>query len=467
MKITLLGWKSKGLRCPDVDINLSNGSKVHKVSLVQMPNGTGKTTTLSLLRATLSGTARYWEESEILNFKSRDYDCEHGHFTVSLEVDSMKITFELNLNFIDHKVSYQTTFGSGIKDGWSPPPHLRQFLDINFIKLFIFDGELANALTKSKETKAKEALEALFQLYLFADIKKCFEEYWLSYKDNVGATDDKALSRRKNRYEALKQKLEKLKTNKIALIENKERLQARLEELNTKYQHLLHVEERNKGELDSVTKKLNLAKNDVNKRLVEILEVSRDPHRILEVFCTELVELKSHLDKLKLPRSTSKEFFYELAAESNKECICGTELNEDKRNKIIEKSEEYLAEDDTGILNSIKTEIGQIANNKSSYYIDETRELIEKLNVAIRVRDDLDKEQKALEKSVLESGSTEIQEIKTMLDEVEGNLGQVEDKLDEMERSPLPGDDDDSNCIQRSEERRVGKECRSRWSPYH
>ena len=23
------------------------------------------------------------------------------------------------------------------------------------------------------------------------------------------------------------------------------------------------------------------------------------------------------------------------------------------------------------------------------------------------------------------------------------------------------------NCISRSEERRVGKECRSRWSPYH
>ena len=24
-----------------------------------------------------------------------------------------------------------------------------------------------------------------------------------------------------------------------------------------------------------------------------------------------------------------------------------------------------------------------------------------------------------------------------------------------------------SDCISRSEERRVGKECRSRWSPYH
>ena len=27
--------------------------------------------------------------------------------------------------------------------------------------------------------------------------------------------------------------------------------------------------------------------------------------------------------------------------------------------------------------------------------------------------------------------------------------------------------DDDKVCLTRSEERRVGKECRSRWSPYH
>src|SRR2546427_5396767 len=30
-----------------------------------------------------------------------------------------------------------------------------------------------------------------------------------------------------------------------------------------------------------------------------------------------------------------------------------------------------------------------------------------------------------------------------------------------------PGDPDLQTCIARSEERRVGKECRSRWSPYH
>ena len=31
----------------------------------------------------------------------------------------------------------------------------------------------------------------------------------------------------------------------------------------------------------------------------------------------------------------------------------------------------------------------------------------------------------------------------------------------------LHNDEDSEECVNRSEERRVGKECRSRWSPYH
>ena len=32
---------------------------------------------------------------------------------------------------------------------------------------------------------------------------------------------------------------------------------------------------------------------------------------------------------------------------------------------------------------------------------------------------------------------------------------------------PIPANDDSIRAVKRSEERRVGKECRSRWSPYH
>ena len=37
----------------------------------------------------------------------------------------------------------------------------------------------------------------------------------------------------------------------------------------------------------------------------------------------------------------------------------------------------------------------------------------------------------------------------------------------ELEGKPIVVLSNNDGCIVRSEERRVGKECRSRWSPYH
>ncbi len=57
-KIEILGWESKGLRSVDykVDFDKTQDS-VYSASLLQMPNGTGKTTTLNLIRTALSGEA--------------------------------------------------------------------------------------------------------------------------------------------------------------------------------------------------------------------------------------------------------------------------------------------------------------------------------------------------------------------------------------------------------------------------
>ena len=65
MKIELLGWSSVGLRCPDVEIQLTMHGKVAPVSLIQMPNGTGKTTTLDMLMATLNGVAEKWTPEKV------------------------------------------------------------------------------------------------------------------------------------------------------------------------------------------------------------------------------------------------------------------------------------------------------------------------------------------------------------------------------------------------------------------
>ena len=57
--IKILRWKATGLRCPDHEFSFeSTAGNVHPLTLIQMPNGTGKTTTLTLIRAALSGCWR-------------------------------------------------------------------------------------------------------------------------------------------------------------------------------------------------------------------------------------------------------------------------------------------------------------------------------------------------------------------------------------------------------------------------
>ena len=65
MKIRLAGWDSTGLRSPDVKLSLAEHGKVPRLVLLQMPNGTGKTTTLNLIQAAMTGSAANWTAEQI------------------------------------------------------------------------------------------------------------------------------------------------------------------------------------------------------------------------------------------------------------------------------------------------------------------------------------------------------------------------------------------------------------------
>ena len=114
MEIKLMGWSSLGLRSPDHQIDLSQGTQPAHVSFIQMPNGTGKTTTLTLLNAALCGEAMSWEPEDVRSFRRVDEDIDKGTFIVNLKVDGKPLTFELILDFETGRPSYRTTTpGSG------------------------------------------------------------------------------------------------------------------------------------------------------------------------------------------------------------------------------------------------------------------------------------------------------------------------------------------------------------------
>src|SRR5215213_3135913 len=136
MQISIAGWQSQGLRCPDVNVNLRAGEGVpFHVAFLQMPNGTGKTTTLDLLKAALSGEAERWDETAVRGLRRRGESHAGGNFKVKLLVDGRPLTFEIDLDFENGRALCLTTRpgSGGVHRRWAPPPEMRRFLDRSFL----------------------------------------------------------------------------------------------------------------------------------------------------------------------------------------------------------------------------------------------------------------------------------------------------------------------------------------------
>ena len=179
--LRILGWKAEGLRCPDheVDCRDSHGQPFG-VSLIQMPNGTGKTTTLSLLRAALSGAAENgrWSQKQVRDLRKRDDTNTGSLFELRLAVNEKPLTIIMEFDFQSGRVNYKTTWGTGQADGFEPPLELRRFMKDDFVNFYVFDGELAGNLLDDKHTDAQQAVDTLFQVHLLSRMKEEVSRYW-------------------------------------------------------------------------------------------------------------------------------------------------------------------------------------------------------------------------------------------------------------------------------------------------
>ena len=136
----ILGWKAEGLRCPDHEIScVDENDNLFAISLVQMPNGTGKTTTLSLLRAALSGAADdpLWDSKKIEEFKKRHSEEQFGFFEVRLLLNERRATIVMEFDFENGRVNYKTTYGPGRREGFYPPSDFRRFMNENFVNFYV------------------------------------------------------------------------------------------------------------------------------------------------------------------------------------------------------------------------------------------------------------------------------------------------------------------------------------------
>ena len=381
MEIKLEKWSCSGFRCPNMSLDLLVAGHSPRVALIQMPNGTGKTTTLALLKATLTGEASDWTASQLQELRGAGSTV--GKFTVELSVNDRPLKLELTCDFESNAAAYATTSPDvgGFNKGWVPPPDVRRFLTPRFVDLFVFDGELAASLLDPRETKAEQAIETLCQLDLLDVVMQDCEAVWDRSTAKGGAKNEKGLARYKGIESRLIQRLELLTKTVDTRKRELSGTEAKIVELEAKLKRLVEEDGRNREHWHEK----NAAKLEKEQMLAAELRTlmaqMRRPEALWPQFGHSLQTLKASLDRVKLPDSTSRQFFVELSKESL--CVCGRPIAHDQKEAILNRAGEFLGEELAGVLNAFKQEVELLDPAASAEHLETSSAAVSRLRLEI------------------------------------------------------------------------------------
>lgn len=436
--VRILGWSAEGLRCPDhsVEFTAAEGDDTWPVTLLQMPNGTGKTTTLKLLRAALSGSAgrRGWSEEEVDALQKKDSEEDRGRFTVDLGVDERRVSFILDFDFERGALEYRTTLPSGMKEGFHPPREFAPFARENFVRFFVFDGELAEQLISPEHSDAAQAIDDLFQLEIFLTLSTRVEEYWEAKVEDRTATAQRGLSRRRNRVQRLRERLDELVAKRTQLREELDETKAKLEKKEERFSDELEEQQDQKERLLEAQNELKDAEGNVERTTARIVEAIKNPCSFAEGVVQRLQDLKDSLDRVQLPESAAREFFVELA--SQEECVCGRRLDDESRAAIAERAEQYLGSENVSFLNAMKSQIDDQFHPRPERHAEKLGETVEDLRGAIsevsrlRTRRDAIEAEAATEDPRLEGARQELKRLRERKEELKHKLAEFDDTTD-------------------------------------
>ena len=446
IQVQLLGWKSNGLRSPDHEIQLvRSGESLVPITLIQMPNGTGKTTSLELLRASLSGAATHWTAEQVRSLARPKATLEKGSFLVQLRVNGTLLTFELILDYAAGRARYRTTYGKGVTEGHKPPPGVARFFKPELVNLFIFDGELASQLLDSKKTRARDAVDTVFQVSLLDHLSGEFEQNWQEHAQQQAVKGEKGRTRRRNRMEKLQARYDALMKIKAHLAAECQTLRGDLGRVQDEYDQALKQGKDIGEKLDDVSRRWAIADAQVQETTRAVIAAMRDPQALSAQFAADLNRLKTNLDRLKLPRSTSRQFFVELA--EMPDCVCGRPIDEAISKAIIENADRFLDNEEVGVLNNVKSDIALYCGDAPDAPQQALDALLKKISNEIRERDLLSTERKNLEEESLQQGGEELQALKSKVDDLKSKLAKCEAALAEIEQDPDGDEEDDTTCL--------------------
>lgn len=437
MRIEIAGWESEGLRCPDVALDLRRNGRVPRVSLVQMPNGTGKTTTLELLNAALSGSAQDWSPEQVRAYQ-RGREGLVGRFKANLLVDSKPLSIELLLDYSTGQASYRSTSpgSGGVVQVYRVPPSLDRFFRPEFLRLFIFDGEFAGRLLDGGQAAADGVVDALCQVYLLREAASFARDYWEQESKKADTTrTETGLGRIRDKRNRLVARQQRIETELEQAKGEIGKLRNAVAELQEKIRKRIDRVAKARSLRDEAESQRGAARSDVVERRAKLMTALRLPHAIHPELANRLVELRDNLDRVRLPENTSAQFFEELMDEDD--CVCGRPMDEAAKEQIRARADRYLDADDSGVINALKQDIGRYTEEPGDEGEDmgyaRVLRLRTELTDAVRRERLADQKLRVLMDRLIEEGDTELESWQVEVEEKEERAKKRQRLVDEIE----------------------------------
>lgn len=365
MKMSILGIEYKNIRkISDLKMSFVDAAgNVINNNFIMMANGTGKTTTMTLLKGLLDGTAVEWNASDVKSFAPTTRISDTGEFSITVKFDERQYKYFLCLDYRAGvaTINTTTTENGGYEEGRYLPDSLKDIFSPEFVSRFVFDGEQAKKTMDSSSNEAEETIKYLYRLDKLDNIITSNQRILTEIQEAGGTKGSKgSLSNLKTRrdsvcktIEILKDRVKKLKadieeyqTERANKIARKDMLDKNYEELNAEKQEIIKEQQHNKDAVDA--------------KISEILNLMKSPYLISPKFNERMYELASSMTKLKLPKTISRDFFVELSNADT--CVCGRKINDRERQFILINAEKYLGSDQQSVLNAIKSSL-----NSNSY----------------------------------------------------------------------------------------------------
>lgn len=438
MKMSILELEYKNIRkISSLQISFRNDTGgVIKNNFVMMANGTGKTTTMTLIKGLLDGSAKNWPVDYVKSFAPTTTTGDKGEFSITVKFDEKQYKYFLSLDYVNGIAKIETQAPpKGRETGLLLPTAIKGIFTPEFVSRFVFDGEQAK---KSMDRTSNEADETIRYLYRLDELDEILAMNMniLTEIQNAegGSTGTRgSLSNLRSRQKKVRDHIASLEKKqkqlngdiarfsqeKIEKEKQRQELDKNYEALNKEKNEVIAEQEKNRGNVDV--------------KITEIVSLVKTPYLVSEGLCNRMYEFGDAMKKLKLPKSSSKDFFTELAYAEK--CVCDRCIGEKERDAILKNAERYLGSDHQAVLNNIKSVLmGSTYDERLVAAFEELGKLQEqKTRLNARFAD--------VEDKLIKAGGPQVEQLQS---EIEILIGQISSAQTQLKIIESKDEDDET-----------------------